>query len=43
MPLALGLINLGVRITLLDSGGRRTDRYRSIEAAGKEVTIILSQ
>lgn len=40
MPSALGLIDLGVGITLLDSRGRQTNRYRSIAAVGKEGTII---
>ena len=42
MPSALGLIDLRARITLLDGGGGQTNRYRSIAAAGKEGTIILS-
>ena len=43
MPSALGLINLGVKIILLDGGGRQTNRYQSIIVVGKEGTIILSQ
>ena len=37
---AFGLINLGVKITLLDSGGGQTNKYLSIAAAGKKGNVI---
>jgi len=43
MLLAFKLINLGVKIILLNSRGGRTNRYLSIAAAGKKGNIILNK
>jgi hypothetical protein len=40
MLLAFGLIDLGVRITLLDGRGGQTNRYLSIAVVGKKGNII---
>ena len=40
MLLAFRLIDLRVRITLLNGGGRQTDRYLSIAAVGKKGNAI---
>ena len=40
MLLAFRLINIGVRITLLDGRGRQTNRYLSIAVVGKKGNII---
>jgi len=40
---AFELIDLGAKITLLDGGGGRTNRYLSIAAAGKKGNTILNK
>jgi hypothetical protein len=43
MLLAFRLINLGVRIILLDGRGGQTNRYLSIAAVGKKGNAILNK
>jgi len=43
MLLAFKLINLGARITLLDGGGKQTDRYLFIAVVGKKGNAILNK
>ena len=43
MLLAFGLVNLGARITLLDGGGRQTNRYLSIAVVGKKGNATLNK